>query len=83
MTAYSQEKGPNSGETSEDGVLMRPNVSNEEAMQPDYIQQSLVPLDSETHSGVGELLKNRRCRQRKWDNLWMLPFLRVTGRALI
>lgn len=39
---------------SEGGVFMRPNVTNEEAMEADYIQQSLVPLDSETHSGAGE-----------------------------
>lgn len=30
----------------------RPNVTNEEAMDPDYIQQALVPMSSETHTGV-------------------------------
>ncbi|CAN0452693.1 unnamed protein product [Pylaiella littoralis] len=44
--------GPNLGEMSEDGIFMRPNVTNAEAMDPDYIQQSLVPMSSETHSGA-------------------------------
>ncbi|CAM9237306.1 unnamed protein product [Scytosiphon promiscuus] len=44
--------GQNLAEVSEDGVFLRPNVTNDEAMDPDYIQQSLVPLDSETHSGA-------------------------------
>ncbi len=30
----------------------RPNVTNEEAMDPDYVQQALVPMSSETHTGV-------------------------------
>ncbi|CAM9760274.1 unnamed protein product [Ectocarpus sp. 6 AP-2014] len=47
-----EEVGPNLGEWSEDGVFMRPNVTNDEATDPDYVQQSLVPLSSETHSGA-------------------------------
>eukprot|EP00903_Cladosiphon_okamuranus_P010821 g10222.t1 len=47
-----EEAGPNLGELSEDGVFMRPNVTNEEATDPDYLQQSLVPMSSETHSGA-------------------------------
>ncbi|CAM9493358.1 unnamed protein product [Ectocarpus sp. 13 AM-2016] len=47
-----EEVGPNLGELSEDGVFMRPNVTNDEATDPDYVQQSLVPLSSETHSGA-------------------------------
>lgn len=39
-----QEDGSFSGE--------RPEVTNEEAMDPDYLQQALVPMSSETHSGV-------------------------------
>lgn len=34
---------------------MRPDVTNDEAMDPNYIQQSLVPMNSETHSGAGKL----------------------------
>lgn len=49
-----QEVGPNLGELSEEGVFMRPNVTNDEATDPDYIQQALVPMDSETHSGAGK-----------------------------
>ena len=30
----------------------RPEVTNDEAMDPDYLQQALVPMSSETHSGV-------------------------------
>jgi len=30
----------------------RPNVTNEEAMDPDYLQQALIPMSSETHSGA-------------------------------
>lgn len=37
-------------------MFMRPNVTNDEAMDPDYVQQSLVPLSSETHSGAGKLI---------------------------
>ncbi|CAN0073775.1 unnamed protein product, partial [Discosporangium mesarthrocarpum] len=33
-------------------TLMRPNVTQEEATSPDYIQQATVPLSSETHSGT-------------------------------
>jgi len=29
----------------------RPDLTNEEAMDPDYIQQALIPMSSETHSG--------------------------------
>ena len=29
----------------------RPDVTNEEAMDPDYLQQALIPKSSETHSG--------------------------------
>lgn len=29
----------------------RPSVTNEEAMDPDYLQQALVPMSSETHTG--------------------------------
>ncbi len=29
----------------------RPRVTNEQAMRPDYLQQALVPLKSETHGG--------------------------------
>ncbi|CAN0179791.1 unnamed protein product [Ascophyllum nodosum] len=47
-----KEGGPNFANVSDEGVVMRPNVTNEEAMDPDYIQQSLVPLSSETHSGA-------------------------------
>ncbi|MBS1302012.1 alkaline phosphatase [Loktanella sp. SALINAS62] len=39
-----QEDGTYSGE--------RPDVTNEEAMDPDYLQQALVPMSSETHSGT-------------------------------
>lgn len=46
--------GSNYGEMSEDGVFLRPNVTNAEAMAADYTQQSLVPLDFETHSGAGQ-----------------------------
>ncbi len=37
----------------EDGTYsgMRPELTNAEAMDPDYIQQALIPLRSETHSG--------------------------------
>jgi alkaline phosphatase len=30
----------------------RPNVAQEEAMDPDYLQQALIPMGSETHSGT-------------------------------
>jgi len=30
----------------------RPDVTNEQAMDPDYLQQALVPMSSETHSGA-------------------------------
>lgn len=60
---FAQEAGPNLGELSEDGVFMRPNVTNDEAVDPDYVQQSLVPLDSETHSGAG----------REWIETRLLP----------
>ncbi len=39
-----QEDGSFSGE--------RPAVTNEEAMDADYLQQALVPMDSETHAGT-------------------------------
>lgn len=39
-----QEDGTFSGE--------RPTVTNDEATDPDYLQQALVPMESETHSGV-------------------------------
>ncbi|TJZ89409.1 alkaline phosphatase [Paracoccus gahaiensis] len=39
-----QEDGSFSGE--------RPEVSNEDAMDADYLQQALVPMDSETHAGT-------------------------------
>ncbi|MCA1775326.1 MAG: alkaline phosphatase [Loktanella sp.] len=39
-----QEDGTYSGE--------RPEVTNEDAMDPDYLQQALVPMSSETHSGA-------------------------------
>ncbi len=39
-----QEDGTFSGE--------RPEVTNEVAMDPDYLQQALVPMSSETHSGA-------------------------------
>lgn len=29
----------------------RPDLTNEQAMDPDYLQQALVPMSSETHSG--------------------------------
>lgn len=29
----------------------RPNVTAEQAMDPDYVQQALIPMSSETHSG--------------------------------
>lgn len=29
----------------------RPDLTNEQAMDPDYVQQALIPLSSETHSG--------------------------------
>lgn len=48
-----QEGGPNYENVTDDGVFMRLNVTNDEAINPDYIQQSLVPLASETHSGAG------------------------------
>ena len=51
---FVQEVGVNLGELSEDGIFMRPNVTNDEATDPDYVQQALVPMDSETHSGAGE-----------------------------
>ena len=37
----------------EDGTFsgMRPDLTNAEATDPDYIQQALIPLRSETHSG--------------------------------
>ena len=50
-----QERGPNYVEVSEDGTVLRPTVTNEEAIEPDYIQQSLLPMASETHSGAGKL----------------------------
>lgn len=31
---------------------VRPAVTNEEAMDPDYLQQALIPKSSESHSGV-------------------------------
>lgn len=43
----------NRANVSDDGEVIRPNVTNEEAMESDYVQQSLVPLSSETHSGAG------------------------------
>ena len=30
---------------------VRPDITMEQAMDPDYIQQSLVPMSSETHGG--------------------------------
>jgi alkaline phosphatase len=30
----------------------RPDLTQEEAMDPDYLQQALIPMGSETHSGV-------------------------------
>lgn len=51
---FVQEVGPNLSVISEEGVFMRPNVTNDEAVDPNYIQQALVPLDSETHSGAGK-----------------------------
>lgn len=32
-------------------VGVRPNATQEEALDPDYLQQALVPMSSETHSG--------------------------------
>ncbi len=29
----------------------RPNITQDEAIDPDYVQQALIPLESETHSG--------------------------------
>lgn len=49
-----QERGPNYIEVSEDGTVIRPTVTNDEATDPDYIQQSLLPMASETHSGAGK-----------------------------
>lgn len=52
-----QDMSPNYGNETESiyGVPFgRPNITNDEAMDPDYVQQSLVPLDDETHSGAGE-----------------------------
>lgn len=51
-----QEGGPNEANVTVNGTIVRPNVTNEEAMASDYIQQSLIPLSSETHSGAGEYL---------------------------
>ena len=49
---------------------MRPNVTDDEAKDPNYIQQSLVPLDSETHSGAGTFYSIAvdvvRWRGRRW-----------------
>lgn len=53
--AIAQNGGPNFVEASEDGIFMRPNVTNDEAIDANYIQQSLVPLNFETHSGAGKL----------------------------
>ena len=50
-----QEGGFNFVNISEEGTFMRPDVTNDEAMDPNYIQQSLVPMNSETHSGAGKL----------------------------
>ncbi|CAN0099097.1 unnamed protein product, partial [Discosporangium mesarthrocarpum] len=53
FTVISVGNGPGSiGVNKIDDVThMRPNVTQEEAMKPDYIQQANVPLSSETHSG--------------------------------
>ncbi|MFN4128982.1 MAG: alkaline phosphatase [Paracoccaceae bacterium] len=38
----------------EDGTYSgtRPDLTNEEATDPDYLQQALIPMDSETHAGT-------------------------------
>ncbi|CAM9215059.1 unnamed protein product, partial [Laminaria digitata] len=46
------DRGPNYAAVSEDGTILRPTVTNDEAMDPDYIQQSLVPFAFGTHSGA-------------------------------
>lgn len=53
--AILQERGSNYADVSEDGTILRPDVTNDEAMDPEYVQQSLVPMALETHSGAGKL----------------------------
>lgn len=56
MVLSRQKGGPNFSNVTDEGtgVVIRPNVTEEESTDPDYIQQALVPMDSETHSGAGK-----------------------------
>jgi alkaline phosphatase len=46
-----EEAQPQSGGAGTDQAVMRPTVTEAEAEATDYLQQALVPLESETHGG--------------------------------
>lgn len=64
------------------GAVMRPNVTEEEARDPDYVQQSLVPMRSETHSGTGKYNGEKCHGSRKRSSVFVKRRLTLASKTM-